>query len=451
MKYYSIYKNANPQLIASCISSYSFKEALFMGPAPDGGLLMPENIPVFNDAQIKAMRNLSMDELACELLEPFTSPDIPRNALRGICKKAFNIPIPLEDWNENIFLARLDRGPSSSFKDFAARFLSALMDYFQEEEQKVSVLVCTSGDTGGAIAEAFSQMKEIQVCILYPGNEVSPQQKQQLNAVRENVLSVEVDDKFDVCQQLVKQAFSDPELKAFNLTSANSINIARVLAQMVYYFYLYFRVAKFPEEIVYSIPSGNLGNALACELARRMGLPVNRIVLACNSNDAIPHFLNSGDYMPIVPSRQSISNAMNVGHPSNLARFVYLYFGCLSKDGRLLRVPDLVGMRNRLWAMSVSDKETEEMIRYSKKEKNILLDPHGAVGLFAAECYFNIYEKRRCVVLQTAHPNKFSGLLKQILGNDYCENANEFSVPPRYKISGNYSEFKNLLKHKWNG
>ena len=318
-----------------------------------------------------------------------------------------------------MYVMRLDQGPTASFKDFAARMMARLMSRLRDRGKRLNVLVATSGDTGSAVGEAFKGVEGISVCILYPRNEVSGMQKKQLDTIGDNVLALSVDGKFDDCQNLVKQAFSDPGFSHLNLTSANSINFGRIMPQSVYYVYAYAQLAKKGEEIVFSVPSGNFGNALGCEYARRMGLPVRMLVMPTNENDEFPNYLRTGVYEKVSPSRACLSNAMNVGHPSNLARFFDLYGGTVDRTGVVHVYPDLQEMRRRIFSVSISDEETKKTIRRVYEQYNILLEPHGAVGWKGLEHYLEaccgpIAEP--CVCLETAHPAKFPDEIIELLG-----------------------------------
>ena len=321
--------------------SVTFRDALFMGLAPYGGLFMPDTIPVFSEEDLAKLRGKSYPEIAGAVLGKFLHADVDSSALDAIVGATFDFDVPIERLDERTSLMRLDRGPTASFKDFAARFMARMMSHLRPDDQDITVLVATSGDTGSAVGEAYRGLDGFRVVILYPEHEVSPGQKQQLESIGDNVRTASVDAKFDRCQELVKRAFTDPDLEGLNLTSANSINIGRLLPQIVYYAYAWLEVANDDESIVFSVPSGNFGNSLGCEFARRMGVPIERIIIAVNENDEFPVFLDTGGYKKIDPSRVCLSNAMNVGNPSNLARFFDLYGGVLTRDGVVESRPDL--------------------------------------------------------------------------------------------------------------
>ena len=277
---------------------------------------------------------------------------------------AYNYEVPVEKVYDGKYVLRLDRGPTCSFKDFAARLMGRLIQYFLRQEGKeILILTATSGDTGSAVAHAFFGLDNIKVVVLFPEKEVTERQRRQMTTLGKNVFPLAVEGKFDDCQALVKQAFADPDLKGLNLSSANSINIGRLLPQAVYYFYAHSRVAPQGEAVVFSVPSGNFGDLMGGLIALKMGLPVHKYVVATNENDEFPNFMKTGIYEPIRPSKNCISNAMNVGHPSNLARLFSLYGGQMDETGRVSRQPDLQAMRRELYAVSITDEETRNTIR----------------------------------------------------------------------------------------
>jgi threonine synthase len=296
--------------------------------------------------------------------------------------------------------------------------MARMMQYFREESKTITILVATSGDTGSAVGEAFRGLQGTRVIILYPENEVSPVQKKQLESIGENVQAIAFKGKFDDCQQYVKMAFSDPDLAFLNLTSANSINIGRVLPQIIYYAYIYLQVTENKEEVIFSIPSGNLGNSLGCEIARRMGLPVKKIVIGTNANNAFPKFLTTADYQKISPSKECISNAMNVGNPSNLARYFELYGGTVDKDGKVHKQPDVTEMQKNLSGYYFSDEATAEAIVEVYQKYKVIIEPHGAIGYLALTQYLNENaedKNLKAVCVETAHPAKFPELIEKHL------------------------------------
>ncbi len=387
--------------------------ALQRGLAPDGGLYLPDRLPSLDLDALGRLRDEPYWRIAQAVLAPFVEGVLPDREFAALCEDAYDFDVPLEPVDDGFWLLRLDRGPTASFKDFAARWMARMLRAIGGGEQQ-TVLVATSGDTGSAVGEAFRCVPGFRVFILYPRDEVSEVQRRQLDRIGENVKAFAVEGTFDDCQAMVKQAFLDPALAPLRLTSANSINVGRILPQAVYYVYAWLRTSKDGGPVAFSVPSGNLGNSFGCELARRMGLPVSRLILAVNENDEVPRFLATGRYEPIAPSRACLSNAMNVGHPSNLARYVDWYGGVLTRDGRLERPPHIEEMRRRVESVSVSDADTVECIRRWWRERRVLLEPHGAVGVAAFERLGG--QPRPAVCLETAHPAKFPEVIERELG-----------------------------------
>ncbi len=320
-----------------------FHEALLKGQAPDKGLYMPEFIPQVSIEKIKEMKSMEYFEIANVIIGRFLKGVIPEEVLKALVKDAYDYDVPLEHVYDRKYVMRLDQGPTASFKDFAGRMMGRLMDYYVSKRNgNLLILTATSGDTGSAIANAFYGFDNIKVVVLFPEDEVTPRQRKQMTTLGKNVQIIALDAKFDDCQALVKQAFADTDLDYLNLSSANSINIGRLIPQIVYYFYAYAKLAKtVGEEIVFSVPSGNFGDMMGGMLAVKMGLPVKKFIIATNENDEFPEFLNTGIYKKIVPSKNCISSAMNVGHPSNLARLVALYGGVMDELGEISKMPDM--------------------------------------------------------------------------------------------------------------
>jgi threonine synthase len=418
IRYYSTNGKLEPtDEIIPFSGTVSFREALLMGQAPDEGLFMPDRIPTLSREAIAALRGQPYGEAARLVMDAFLAGDISRAKLNTCIRDAYNFNVPLEKVDTGKYIMRLDQGPTASFKDFAARMMARLMGLLKGYTTRLNVLVATSGDTGSAVGDAYKGVKGINVTILYPREEVSGRQKKQLDTIGENVQAISVAGQFDDCQNLVKQAFADRSLRRFNLTSANSINFGRILPQIIYYVYAYAQLAAPGEEIVFSIPSGNFGNALGCEYARRMGLPVNKLVMPVNENDEFPHFLETGRYEKISPSRACLSNAMNVGHPSNLARFFDLYGGTVDRNGRVHIHPDRQAMREHIFSVSVSDRETRETIKTVYDRYGVVLEPHGAVGWRGLEAYLEAMgDNALCVSLETAHPAKFPEAIESTIG-----------------------------------
>lgn len=374
-------------------SQASFADALLLGIAPDKGLIVPDKFPTFSDDEIMLMKHLNYCELAFVLLRQFVSID--DNDLMRMCKNAYNFKLPIEDCRD-FSIARLDQGPSASFKDFAMQILSQMMSNAVSQNEEKIILTATSGDTGGAVASAFGNINNMKAIILAPAKEITQVQRLQMTTAGNNVMTLLVDGKFDDCQALAKKAFAEMPW----LASANSINIGRLLPQIVYYFYIYSRIN--PNTFV--VPSGNFGNLVAGLIAKKIGLPI-KFIAAVNDNNEFPKFLETGNYIPISPSRKCISNAMNIGNPSNLARLIWLYDGIMNEKGQIIKSPDFNKMKNDIASASVTDEETREAMR-SAYEKGIVLEPHGAVG-FAAMQKLKKINFGKVVFLETAHPAKF--------------------------------------------
>ena len=410
---------------------------------------MPTSIPVLTKEEMNSLKGRSYPYIAFQILRKFLKDEMVENDLEAICSEIYDYPIPLERINENTVMAFLDRGPSASFKDFAARFMAKIMEFYNDKNKITTILVATSGDTGSAIGEAFKGIQGFQVIILYPDQEVSPIQRLQLERIGDNVKTISIDGQFDDCQKLVKRAFLDKELSSLNLTSCNSINIGRIIPQIVYYFYIISNIKDINEPIIFSVPSGNFGNSLGCEFAGRMGLPLEHIVIAVNENDEFPNFLSSGDFSPITPSRKCVSNAMNVGNPSNLARYFDLYGGHLLSNGIINKHPDLGSMRKNLWSTSISDSETIQIIKDTWINNGLILDPHGAVGLAALLRFRKNKNNSQAVVLGTAHPGKFPETVEEVIGSDIIKPEVLKRIMEReanvYKLDSNYETFKSFL------
>jgi threonine synthase len=430
-------------------------QALLQGQAPDRGLYMPHPLPPLAPDLLRRARDLTYPELATEVLWPYVEGTFPREVLAQLCADAYTYEVPLEKVTGRSHVMRLDRGPTASFKDFAARFMGrALGRLVRERGRDLLILTATSGDTGSAVASAFLRVPGIRVLILFPIREVSERQRKQMTTLGHNVATLALDGKFDDCQALVKRAFSDPELAGLNLSSANSINIGRLLPQSVYYVWAAARLADIAgaERVVFSVPSGNFGDMMGGMLAWRCGLPVARLVIATNANDEVPRFLATGRYEKIEPSRECISNAMNVGHPSNLARLVDLYGGRMDETGALHTAPDMERMRRELFAVAVDDDATRATIGRVWRDHRVLLEPHGAVGWTGLERFQATHAELAgltSISLETAHPAKVPEEVRAITGV-------EPPVPPslvgldelteRYRpLPTEYGAFKDLL------
>ena len=402
MKYYSL--NKKSPLV-------SFKEATILGQAPDKGLYFPEQIPVFDPQFFSEIENMPDEEIAFRVILPYVGNEIPENELRRIVKETISFPIPLVNINANIFSLELFHGPTLAFKDVGARFMSRCLEYFsalrqaQGGKQKIIVLVATSGDTGGAVANGFYEVEGVDVVILYPSGKVSMVQEKQLTTLGKNIHALEVNGSFDDCQKLVKQAFADKELnESLFLTSANSINVARWLPQQFYYFFAWKLWPGKNDPPVISVPSGNFGNICAAMLANASGLPVKHFIAASNANDVVPEFLRTENYHP-KKSVATISNAMDVGDPSNFVRILEIFDH---------NIPEL---KKNLTAFSISDEETRETIRQVYEQSNYLLDPHGAVGYVCLRKYLADHPGAKGIFVETAHPVKFYDVVEPVIGD----------------------------------
>jgi len=432
----------------------SLREAFLRGLAPDRGLYFPETFPTLAPAEIAAFAALPYHEIAFRVLAKFTGGILTDDELAAFCHDAYNFEVPLEKVanHDRIHILRLDQGPTASFKDFAARMMARLMGKFlREDGRELTILTATSGDTGSAVAHAFHGIPGIRVIVLFPFAEVSARQRKLMTVLDGNVRTVAIDGKFDDCQAIVKRAFGDPELKHLPLSSANSINIGRLLPQSVYYFYAASRLARPGEPMVFSVPSGNFGDMMGSVVARQMGLPIRKIIASVNANDAFPRFLATGHYEKVSPSRNSLSNAMNVGHPSNLARLVAVYGGQMDETGKIHRAPDLAAMRRDLFSSSISDQRTRDTVRDVWQQHRLLLEPHGAV----AWCGFQDWQQTEsraglpAAVLETAHPAKFPEEIEQTLGFSPevpPSIAAAEKLPEQFdRLPADYADFKQYL------
>jgi len=382
----------------------NFKEATIKGLAPDKGLYFPESIPVLSKIFFDNINEYSKEEIAFHVIQPYVGNEIPESELRKIIEETIAFDFPLVKVDENIFSLELFHGPTLAFKDIGARFMSRCLGYFVKNNNKhITVLVATSVDTGGAVANGFYNVDGVSVVILYPSGKVSSVQELQLTTLGENISALEVNGTFDDCQQLIKQAFADVGLnKHLFLTSANSINVARWLPQQFYYLFAYQQWADKNNPPVFSVPSGNFGNICAGLLAHRSGLPVKHFIAACNANNVVPDYLSNGNYQP-KKAIATLSSAMDVGSPSNFVRILELFhheFGSL---------------KNVLSSYSISDEETKSTISYVYKNQNYLLDPHGAVGYLSLKKYQETYPEQKGIILETAHPVKFYDVVEPII------------------------------------
>ncbi|MEO6681381.1 MAG: threonine synthase [Ginsengibacter sp.] len=387
----------------------NFKEAAILGQAPDGGLYFPESIPVLEKEFFENIEKYSKEEIAFKVIAPFVGDTIPEEELRKIVAETVNFDIPVKQIKENVFSLELFHGPTLAFKDVGARFMSRCLGYFVQERpedfnKKITVLVATSGDTGGAVANGFYDVDGIEVVILYPSGKVSSVQELQLTTLGKNITAIEVDGNFDDCQKLVKQAFTDTELNnSLFLTSANSINIARWLSQQFYYFFAWQQWAQKEKPPVICVPSGNFGNICAGLLAAHRGLPVNHFIAACNANDVFPNYLEEGNYSP-KKSVATISNAMDVGAPSNFVRILQLF------------EKEFSSIKKNISSYTISDSETKDTIKEVYFDHHYLLDPHGAVAYASLEKYMQDKSDISGMILETAHPVKFYDVVEPVTG-----------------------------------
>jgi threonine synthase len=388
---------------------FSFEQAVMKGLADDGGLFMPEFIPGLPKELFQNIERKSFTEIALEISKHFIEDEIPQSKLEEIVTEAINFPAPIAEIDKNLFVLELFHGPTLAFKDFGARFMAKTMGYFaQKENSHLNILVATSGDTGSAVANGFYNTPGINVYILYPKGKVSKIQEQQLTTLDKNITALEIDGTFDDCQRLVKSAFVDSELtNKLNLSSANSINIARLLPQSFYYVEAYKQIPDKSLPVVFSVPSGNLGNITAGLFAKKMGLPIHKFIGATNKNDVFTEFILSGNFNPRA-SVQTLSNAMDVGNPSNLARIVDLYSNSISE------------IRNEIYSATFSDEQTRETVKDVYKKCNYVIDPHGVVGYLALQKFLkeNPNQEFTSVVLETAHPAKFKEVVEEELSID---------------------------------
>lgn len=408
---------------------------------PDNGLYLPDPIPTLPQGFIEALPGLSFQEIALTMARSYLQGDLPTPQIRAIVDTAFTFDAPLVSLTKSVCLLELFHGPTLAFKDFGARFMARLMGYFiQESQEELVILVATSGDTGSAVAHAFWKVPGTRVYILYPGSRISTLQEQQLTTLGHNITALEIDGSFDDCQHLVKKAFLDPTINAaMQLTSANSINIARLIPQSFYYAagLAQYRRTYATSPPVTVVPSGNFGNLTAGLLAVRMGLDLGHFIAATNRNDVVPQYLATGTFTP-QPSIATISNAMDVGNPSNLGRILSLY------------QHDVNALRSSLSSWSYTDAQTRETIRRVYQEHQYCLDPHTAVGYLGMETYLEHHEPQTPgIVLATAHPAKFLPIVEPLIGRS-------LPLPPpleealkrpkvAVQLSNRYAEFKDFL------
>ena len=419
----------------------NFKEATIKGLAPDKGLYFPEIVPSLDKKFIKNIERFSKEEIAFEVIRPYVGDVIPQQELYNIVADSINFDFPLIRVDDNIFSLELYHGPTLAFKDVGARFMSRCLGYFvKNENKKVTVLVATSGDTGGAVANGFYDVDDVDVVILYPSGKVSGVQELQLTTLGKNITALEIDGNFDNCQKMVKKAFADEELnKELFLTSANSINVARWLPQQFYYFFAYRQWEEKNNPPVISVPSGNFGNICAGLLARCSGLPVQHFIAACNANDVVTEYLQTENYLP-KKSVATISNAMDVGSPSNFVRILELF------DRQFL------SLKNNMSSYSFSDDETKAILKEVYLRKNYLLDPHGAVGYGALKKYLHDHQHLSGIFLETAHPVKFYDVVETIIDETVAMPSSVIDLlklkKKSTKMGDKYEELKSYLLSK---
>ncbi len=422
----------------------SFKEAVLHGMPPDNGLYMPLSIPKIPADLLNDLPDLNFQELALEISKLWLNEDIDEKWLKKIVYEAIDFDATLHKVKENIFSLELYHGPTYAFKDFGARFMARLLSHFvRKESNETVILVATSGDTGSAVAQGFFKIPGIYVVLLYPGGKVSKLQEKQITTIGGNVTALEVDGTFDDCQMLVKQAFLDEDLNdIMHLTSANSINFARLLPQSFYYIYAYAQLKQYEKPIVFSIPSGNFGNMCGALLAKKMGIPIHHLIAATNANNIVPQYLESGKFEPR-PSLKTISNAMDVGNPSNFPRILELYG---NKYENVIK--DIHGS-------AYSDHITKKAILNIFKDNHYLMCPHSAIGYLGLHDYLLGRENEFTgVFVSTAHPAKFSNEINKFLDYEIAFPHGLKSVMNKKKVSvkmnSDYEDFKRfLLKASW--
>lgn len=382
----------------------SFENAVILGLAPDKGLYFPEEINELPSSFFNNIETLTNVEIAFEAIKQFVGNEIPETNLKQILSETLNFDFPLTKIEENIFSLELYHGPTMAFKDVGARFMARCLAYFNQKnpEQKNTILVATSGDTGGAVASGFLGVNNVEVVILYPSGKVSDIQERQLTTLGQNITALEVDGVFDDCQEMVKKAFLDEDLAHKNLTSANSINVARWLPQMFYFFFAYKELKKHNKPLIVSVPSGNFGNICAGILAKKLGLPIQHFVASTNENDTVPRFMTTGIYTPKA-SKATLSNAMDVGNPSNFIRIQELYQN------------DIEAFKNDFSSYHFSDEETVSSLKEIHKHYNYVAEPHGAVGYLGLKKELANKPNHIGIFLETAHPIKFSDIVETTL------------------------------------
>ncbi|MFC0605816.1 threonine synthase [Winogradskyella pulchriflava] len=427
MKYYSLNKKA---------PNTTFEDAVVRGLAPDKGLYFPESITPLDASFFETIEDKSNTEIAYEAIKQFIVPEIPEDVLKTIIEETLNFDFPVVDINENISTLELFHGPTMAFKDVGARFMARCLGYFNKTNtNNVTVLVATSGDTGGAVANGFLGVKGVNVVILYPSGKVSDIQEKQLTTLGKNITALEVDGVFDDCQDMVKRAFMDEALTSkMQLTSANSINIARWLPQLFYYMFAYKQLKSKHKDIAFSVPSGNFGNICAGMVAQKLGLPIKHFIAANNANDTVVNYMATQSYNP-KPSVQTISNAMDVGNPSNFIRILELHDN------------NFEALQANLSSYSYTDDETKAALLELYNDFTYVADPHGAVGYLGAKAYLENNDAH-VVFLETAHPTKFLDIVEDVIRENVDLPPQIEAVMDKEKVAvaiSSYEELKDFL------
>ncbi|MBI6119794.1 threonine synthase [Salegentibacter maritimus] len=415
----------------------SFEKAVVKGLAPGKALYFPEEIPALPKEFFQNLDKLSKEEIAYKAIKTFVGNEIDEDGLRNILSKTLDFDFPVVPVSENTGTLELFHGPTLAFKDVGAGFMAGCLGYFVKKGNlgKITVLVATSGDTGGAVANGFLGVEGIDVVILYPKEKVSEIQEKQLTTLGQNITALEVNGNFDDCQDMVKKAFSDEEIsEKRQLTSANSINVARWLPQMFYYFFAYKQLAGKNKKLAFSVPSGNFGNICAGMLAKKMGLPIAHFIAANNENNVVTRYLKSKEYAP-KPSVQTISNAMDVGNPSNFVRIMELFDN------------EFDSLSQQLSSFSYSDEETRKAIKEVKQKYNYVMDPHGAVGYLGLQDFLAENPKYYGTFLETAHPVKFLETVEEVIEEKVEIPASIREVMQKEKKSIEISDYAELKEY----
>ena len=428
MDYYSL-NNKNHKV--------NFKEALFNGLAPDRGLYFPQEIKSLKKSFISNLNDYDKIEISMEVISQFIGNQIDKQSLKKIIEHSIDFEFPLKKIDENISVLELFHGPSMAFKDVGARFTSRCLSHFIRKgyNKKVTVLVATSGDTGAAVASGFHKVEGIDVFILYPKNKISNIQEKQISTFSDNIFPIEVKGTFDDCQKIVKDALIDKDLTSnFNFTTANSINISRWIPQTLYYFFAYSQLPSDLEKSSFSIPSGNYGNLFSSLVSKELGLPIQNIISSNNINNPVERYFKSGVYTPM-HSKETLSNAMDVGDPSNFKRVNEIFD------------LDLVKMKGILHAFSFTDYQTMDTIKYLLKNFNYLCDPHGAIGYLGAKKYINNNLGSHCIFLETAHFYKFYDEIKNLIDVNFNIPSQLKSILDKEKKSVTIKDYYNFKEY----